>query len=71
MLGYKRETKFCFVFTDERNRIFYISEQGHGFLLEEKKSKKQDSLLRYIKYIYFSYTKRHIHTTAPIVKTQR
>lgn len=67
------ETKFCFVFTDERNRIFYISEEGHGFLLEEKKkiSRKQDSLLRYIKYIHFSYTKRHIHTTAPIVKTQR
>ena len=34
------ETKFCFVFTDERNRIFYISEQGHGFLLEEKKNLK-------------------------------
>ena len=45
MLGYKMETKFCFVFTDERNRIFYISEEGHGFLLEEKKIYLENRIL--------------------------
>ena len=55
----------------EKQNLLYFRTGSWVSAGGKKKSKKQDSLLRYIKYIYFSYTKRHIHTTAPIVKTQR
>lgn len=71
VLGYKIENKVLFCFYRWKKQ-YLLFRTGHWFLPEgKKKSRKQDSPLKHIKYIHFSYIKHHIHTTAPIVKTQR